>query len=310
MPERDWSLATAFGVIAVVCFGFVIGLWAGADNQYTREQDQQTASQPNGGTLDADAFWEGRRGTAESYEAVCDRPIDGSQADLCQQWRSAQAASEAAGYAFFSLFLSAGALIGLFWTVILSNKATAAATEATRAAIKNNEITTQIGEAESRAYVVASGCQMNSVIVGGRPYAFVTFKNSGVTPAMRVTVRGSIIVGPYPQPKLYSQPLTSIDRHTASLAGGAADPATTTVRRFIPLTHEEMEAIKAKIEAIYIYVVIEYFDVFGKFNRTRATFICTEPSDSQARRGMYGNSAEWGIEPTDERVPLEELGSN
>lgn len=77
---------------------------------------------------------------------LCDSPIDGSQADLCQQWRSANAAEYSGESARWSVLLSLAGLAGLLYTVYLTNKATKAATAATEAAVRS-------ANSSERAYV-------------------------------------------------------------------------------------------------------------------------------------------------------------
>lgn len=98
------------------------------------------------------AFWRNADGSTRTYEAICNKPIDHDNADLCQQWRTAQ-------YARYQVALGTLTLIGLGLTIIftirgfvLTRRATEAATEAT-----------QIAEtgmiAGNRAYVHFSGCR-------------------------------------------------------------------------------------------------------------------------------------------------------
>jgi hypothetical protein len=188
MPERDRSLITAFGVIFVCCVGFAIFSWAGANNQHQRGDDGEPAPQPYSGTLTAETFWQEHAGTSESYQALCDSPIDASQADLCQQWRSAQRAEEVASYTFAGLFLSAGALVGLFWTVILSNKATNAATSATKAAVRSAEAAEKAYLADNRPWVNMEFLRMEDFAPGKPVEVYVALHNLGKTPALDTKV--------------------------------------------------------------------------------------------------------------------------
>lgn len=135
---------------------WALGVWAGTYYEAQRSDYEESEAQPYHGTLDRSTFWQERPGTSESYKAICGGPIDESQADLCQQWRSANAAEQMAGYALVSLLFGFAGLIGVGITVHLSNKATNAATEATKAAIEANEISRRIGEAQTRAYMSAA----------------------------------------------------------------------------------------------------------------------------------------------------------
>lgn len=81
------------------------------------------------------------------YSEFCGKPASHDEADLCQQWRSANAAAEMSWYAFASLFIGALSIVGLFITLWLTRKATLKASEATSAAIRS-------AEAAERAYLI------------------------------------------------------------------------------------------------------------------------------------------------------------
>lgn len=186
MPKRDWSAITAVGIIAVVCLGFTIGLWSGAGNRDHRVSDDTQPFEQRS-SLDADTFWQEHAGSAESYQTLCDSPVDRSQADLCQQWRSANAAEQSAKDANWSLILSVIGVLGLLLTIYLSNKATSAATDATRAAIEANKI----AALDRRAWVGITGLERPEKVTllnDGSMRVAISLKlhNFGDTPALNI----------------------------------------------------------------------------------------------------------------------------
>jgi hypothetical protein len=187
MSERDWSLATAAGVIAVVCIGFAIGLWGGASNRNHSDPNDHGAPKPYSGSFTADTFWHEHAGSSESYQTICNSPIDSSQADLCQQWRGANAAQEAASDADWSVVLSVIGVLGLLFTIYLSNKATTAATDATKAAVRSAVAAEKAYAAENRPWMDVTISDVEEVNLTG-PDPLITFtvtaKNIGERPAI------------------------------------------------------------------------------------------------------------------------------
>jgi hypothetical protein len=179
-----------------------------------------------------------------------------------------------------------------------ARKTTQAALEGTQAARDTVEVTREIGEAQARAYILPIDCRIVGFVVGNKPFAVVKFKNVGATPADKVTVLGSIVCTVYPQEKSHFQPLTSNDKYTTLLSPGI--PASTHIKRHIPLTTDEVANISEGKSALYIYVSIVFTDVFGRTNRSRTTFVYTGPEqdDDKANMAPYGNSSEWGTYPT------------
>lgn len=89
-----------------------------------------------------------------AYKAVCDNPVDAKDYDLCQQWRMAKAAEDAARYAFYQIALSFFALIGLLATVFYTAKAARAATDAATAAQVSADTARQHLHILEKPYVV------------------------------------------------------------------------------------------------------------------------------------------------------------
>lgn len=164
--DRDGAIALGLGLAFMAVFG--IGLWSGVDPDGNRpdpvpKNNSYEAASPGSELSARDAFWLTHTGNSESYEAICNQPIDHDQADLCQQWRSAERATEIAFYTKLQLAFSLLGIFGLIVTIIYSRKATIAATNGVRAAFTANRTAREMGQAQVRAYLF---CERGEYTVG------------------------------------------------------------------------------------------------------------------------------------------------
>lgn len=163
------KLHGAHGVVVVICFGFAIGLWAGANQDHGNQGEQDSAADSDHPNLRA------LEGSPESYEAICQAPKDRVEADLCQQWRSAEQATKMAESADFQVGLSVVGLIGLFATVAFAGHSIST--------------TRRIGQAQVRAYLAIENVTV--MVQRGDPRVLVNFevRNYGQSPARDFTFR-------------------------------------------------------------------------------------------------------------------------
>ena len=125
------------------------------------------------------------------YSEFCGKPASHDEADLCQQWRSANAAAEMSWSAFASLFIGALSIVGLFITLWLTRNATLKASEATRAAVRS-------AEAAERTFLIEN-----------RPWMNVELE---VRSPVQVDDTGNLFVG-------YSVKATNVSGHAAIRVG-------------------------------------------------------------------------------------------
>lgn len=187
MPKRDWSGVTAFGVIAVVCIGFAIGLWAGG-NQYADQADNQSRTGTYEAQPDLSLLSEETKG-AQGYQAICNHPINREYADLCQQWRSAESASQSAGYAQVQMWLSGAGLLGLATTVILSAVAAFASIGANKAATSAAVTAEKTYLTDNRPWLPLKGTLARPSVITDKHITFhlsLTAPLIGTTPAIGV----------------------------------------------------------------------------------------------------------------------------
>src|SRR6266550_8092312 len=93
---------------------------ASNDKSVAKQAQQQPEAQPEPPKDDppGSIFWKGKLGDANTYRSICDKPKHQSDADLCQQWRSAEASSKQADLAFLQLIASGLGVAGLIGTII------------------------------------------------------------------------------------------------------------------------------------------------------------------------------------------------
>jgi hypothetical protein len=106
------------------------------------------------------------------------------ESDLCAQWRAANAAEDAAGWAWWQLVVSVAGVIGLGVTLWFNRIALAVARDA-------NAETRRIGEAQTRAYVSISSVQGQHYADGLVLKAIA--KNSGQSPALDAFIEFKIV---------------------------------------------------------------------------------------------------------------------
>lgn len=159
MSDSNRSEFVALVAVASTVVVFLLGLWAGGYHYERHEQQTPQSYRPNL------SFLEGR---PEGYQAICNAPINETQADLCQQWRAAEAATDSARWTQLQFWLGIAGLAGVVATVIYAVKAFRQTVVQAKAAITANEIARE----EQAAWLVVGNpefvqVQSTSVIVDG-----------------------------------------------------------------------------------------------------------------------------------------------
>lgn len=93
-----------------------------ASQTYAQGRNEGATAQREQSASEQQAAWKTPNGA--NYRQRCEQPESHNDADLCQQWRSANAAEETAKYARLSYFWSIVQAIGLLVTLALSGIAT------------------------------------------------------------------------------------------------------------------------------------------------------------------------------------------
>jgi hypothetical protein len=139
MPRSNWSDADklVLGILAgILVFGLGFFVWLGPQEQARPSQPTQTSKgQQDWANPSSEAeWWKHHDGNAETYDAICHDPGSKEYADLCQQWRSANAAAQSMQIAQWQLWASWFGVAGLLATISLTFAATRAAQKSTKIA--------------------------------------------------------------------------------------------------------------------------------------------------------------------------------
>jgi hypothetical protein len=154
---------------------------------------------------------------------------------------------------------------GVFLFVFITAIATATAAWYTR---EQSQSVADNGRRQLRAYVFPD--QANLVWQGTSkpPTAEIGIKNSGQTPAYRLSTATAVVVGDFPlQGDLRSPPMP--DNHTVVPPNGNY---ALSVPMAQPLTGDQLKSIQKGTQAIYAFGEISYVDAFDECRITRYRF--------------------------------------
>jgi len=157
---------------------------------------------------------------------------------------------------------------GVFAFVVVTAIATATAAWYTR---KESETAAENGRRQLRAYVFPD--QANLVWQGTtKPMlAEIGIKNSGQTPAYRLSTATAIVVSDYPlQGDLHVPPMP--DNHTVVPPNGSHSLTVTMAQT---LTGDQLKGIQKGTQALYAYGEIAYVDAFEECRMTAYRFYYT-----------------------------------
>ena len=157
---------------------------------------------------------------------------------------------------------------GVFVFVIITAIATATAAWYTRREAMSSE---DNGRRQLRAYVFPDQASLVWQGSAKPTLSEVVIKNSGQTPAYRLSTAAVIGVADYPLQKDISIPAMS-GNHTVVPPTGSY---TLSVAMEKPLTGEQLNAIQKGKQAIYVFGDIAYADAFDECRMTRYRFYYT-----------------------------------
>lgn len=211
----------------------------------------------------------------ETYGDPCKNPKYGSESDLCQQWRMAEAAEETADWTYGQMLATGIEAILLAIAIGVASWAGFWAKRAAIATAETAQIASDTAERQLRAYIHIKNPTITinedkSVEVN------IPAHNAGQTPAHQMiwNVRAKIAAR-RPDPKIKNN-IPSPDGETGvDLAGGggANHPQTTTV----PDIEKLQEAIAKDETGYFIYGTIKYRDIFDKGHVTKFLLVYSGP---------------------------------
>jgi hypothetical protein len=164
--------------------------------------------EPTGQAQPESAAPEQEQPYSTDYRTRCDRPQDREEADLCQQWRSAQAAEKTAALAgrqfWVSIIESSALLVSIFftaWAAVAASRAAGAADRAVDAAAKANELNWKAHIADQRPWVGHTRLVTRKVFgPSGEDVTAIELMlewvNAGNSPAIKLSMWDRCTVGP------------------------------------------------------------------------------------------------------------------
>lgn len=161
--EREWRLGLTACVCTLVVYS--IGLLAGIAFYSNHEV---------GAALSTPSIVSSPTTDAGNYATFCSRPASLEEADLCQQWRAAEANSKAVEIGSQQVLLGWAGAIGLLATILI---ATATYLHGIRSS-----------EKQIRAYMTFEACTPCFPALNIGLDSTVAFKNTGQTPAFDVKI--------------------------------------------------------------------------------------------------------------------------
>jgi hypothetical protein len=210
----------------------------------------------------------------KSLVATCPNPCS------IQQSASYAAARDFADFVEHNehFFVAFGTIIIAIFTVVLG-LATGLLWKATKALVDGASDT---AERQLRAYVMIESVRLEDFEVGRRPFARVTFRNSGATPAHRLTHWCMMGFDAFP----HTLPFPTSD--DTALPPTPLAPRGSISLRTPPLNELNLATwsdLAAGTHAIYLAGEIKYIDAFGKARETQFVLFTGGPlgaSDSLA----------------------------
>ena len=242
-----------------------VGLVLAANHAHAKSTEQPPARQNTETSLEhiAARYDDSakRAESADQQEAPCGPKQYGSNADLCAQWKAADAATDSAWWAWLGGLVGIGSLVGVFVALVIARQ--------------SNGIARDTAKKQLRAYLDFNGVTLNSMGVGKVPSATsielaLAIKNYGQTPASKMTIarRFYIQVGSGDWVALLPDDVAS-SIEFSSIApndGGTFNSA-------FDIPNKVLDAVWAKTATFKVLVEIKYFDIFNKEQQLDSAFV-------------------------------------
>lgn len=195
------------------------------------------------------------------YQRSCNNPDKHEDADLCQQWRSANAAEYVASWSWLQFIVGVigSGVAGI--AAIFTAWAAIAASKAARSADKAVEVTSDTAKRQLRAYLHVDKTILDGIAPHMHPVARVTVVNSGATPAK--ILFNNYCIGLYHYPKhgelVFKQDGSILSK---SRVGNNQDMNGIATLQDA-LTIQNMDAIGKGSQVIFVFGRIIYEDIYG-----------------------------------------------
>ena len=236
----------------------------GRYNQNQQQDESARSYQPTGPSSPANQ----PQIKTYSIETPCRNPRNNSDADLCQQWRVAEATEDIWALTLAQIVLSVFGIVGLLVTIAFTKKAVSAAIEA-------NALARDTSKQELRAYVGVTDGGVTLLGKEGETIGLVVIKNAGQTPAHNLLFYGRMKVGSLEKPILEDVPNIN-DRVNDSRS--ALFPGQSVSRHIsLELTEAVLKEVQGGTRAIHVWGRVNYTDVFGSSQATDFRYFVTGP---------------------------------
>ena len=176
MLRGYWLLVIALGLV------LASANHANAEGGKQKPQAEQSVAKSLGEIASANIQQAERAKRSDQDEAPCGQRQYGSSADLCAQWKAADAASDSAWWAWAGGVIGLGSLVGVFFAIGL--------------AFHSNWIARDTAKRQLRAYVAVADYAISPD--AEEPHkirAIVTYQNVGETPAKDVAATLFVLAG-------------------------------------------------------------------------------------------------------------------
>ena len=224
----------------------------------------------------------GKSPTAGEYNVNCASPKDHDEADLCLQWRAAQATEKAADSAEAQKYWNWFQLVGILATVAASWAAVMAA----RAAQQSVTIAERTAKQQLRAYVFVDEILVENLEDPTKAFAKIMIKNGGQTPAYEFRHKtGRFIRLPDDDSDFPVTPTSTSGSVSVMNPDGI-----TKIGVDLEYSSEVIDAIREGRAILFVFGRITYKDIFGK--EQESCFRCTYGGANRDARGGMAFCAE------------------
>ncbi len=253
MINWHWMRGISF-VGCVICV--LLGPYAIAQEQPQADKavSHQTNSKiPTTEEVEA-AFWAVFKPGPDAYRAICEKPKSREYADLCQQWKAAEAAKESARWAFPQFIVSIVGIFGLLWTIFYTHR--------------TYNLAATTSQAELRAYISMKPTDL--INLGGEDFLQIKFdaRNHGQTPAFAVNHKFGISILEVDAVK-NGAPIALVKSLDDEVAIYPNSEINTWFNADFKITTEMAREIKSGKSRIYIAGLTSYRDAFDREHVTQ-----------------------------------------
>lgn len=250
MPRSYRSLILAIGLILAGTNH------AHAEGGAQKQDTQQAIAQSLNDIATANRQEAERAKSADEDEAPCGQGKYNSSADLCAQWKAADAAADSAWWA---------------WVAAISTiVSTAAVLIAIGLTYQSNAIARDTAKRQLRAYVNVSTATIERRDGGNEFVVTAHFINAGQTPAHAVKVVGESYADDYPEGKRTNFP-EPYEGYECMI--GAGDTVAASYKITASDGDMALQQIYAGQTGLYIHGIIEYSDIFNERHYTKFRYV-------------------------------------